>query len=57
MNAGLEMIGLRHAGGSEVNRLNAQEGNYAVNEATWIQPILNAIRKDLSNGRTRWEGE
>lgn len=55
LNAGLEMIGLHHAGGSEINKLNGEKGSYAVNEAIWIQPIINAIRKDLSNGRNRWE--
>jgi hypothetical protein len=55
LNAGLEMIGLHHAGGSEINRLNGNEGTYAVNEAIWIQPIINAIRSDIAKGRSRWK--
>jgi hypothetical protein len=54
LNAQLEMVGLHHAGGSEINKLNGKEGTYAVNEAVWIQPILNAIREDLQNDRYRW---
>ena len=57
LNASLEMIGLHHAGGTEINRLNGQPGSYAVNEAIWIQPILNSIKLDLANGRRRWFGD
>lgn len=55
LNAGLEMIGLHHAGGTEINRLNGEKGTYAVNEAIWIQPIINAVRKDLAVGQNRWK--
>ncbi len=55
LNAGLEMIGLHHAGGTEINRLNGELGSYAVNEAIWIQPIINAIRRDLAAGVDRWK--
>lgn len=55
LNAGLEMIGLHHAGGTEINRLNGEVGTYAVNEAIWIQPIINAIRVGLAAGKGRWE--
>ena len=54
LNAGLEMIGLHHAGGTEISRLNGEPGNYAVNEAIWIQPIINAVKRDLSAGCDRW---
>ncbi|MCT4654288.1 MAG: serine protease [Cohaesibacter sp.] len=54
LNAQLEMVGLHHAGGSEISKLNGKDGTYAVNEAIWIQPILNAIRTDLEDGRNRW---
>lgn len=57
LNASLEMIGLHRAGGTEINRLNGQPGSYAVNEAIWIQPILNSTRLDLANGRCRWGGD
>lgn len=57
LNAQLEMVGLHHAGGSEINKLNGKVGTYAVNEAIWIQPILNAIRQDLQAGRVRWIGD
>jgi len=57
LNAGLEMIGLHHAGGSEMKRLNGETGTYAVNEAIWIQPIINAIRTDLAAGKCRWESK
>lgn len=54
LNAELDMVGLHHAGGSEINRLNGELGTYAVNEAIWIQPILNAIRKNLAQKKKRW---
>ncbi len=54
LNAGLEMIGLHHAGGTEISRLNGEPGKYAVNEAIWVQPIINAIRRDLVAGVDRW---
>jgi tetratricopeptide repeat protein/trypsin-like peptidase len=54
LNAQLEMVGLHHAGGSEITMLNGKDGTYAVNEAIWIQPILNAILSDIQEGRDRW---
>lgn len=56
LNAELDMIGLHHAGGTTINKLNGDSGKYAVNEAIWIQPILNAARADIKNQKSRWDG-
>ncbi|WP_298854755.1 serine protease [uncultured Ruegeria sp.] len=53
LNAKLKMIGLHHAGSDELDRIDGEPGHHAANEAIWIVAILNAIRDDLSQGRTR----
>lgn len=53
LNASLKMIGLHHAGSEQLERIDGESGHHAANEAIWIVAILNAIRKDLKESRTR----
>ncbi len=53
LNALLKMIGLHHAGGEAIARIDGEDGHHAANEAIWIVAILNAIRHGLQTGETR----
>lgn len=48
-NKNWELIGLHHAGGMNMPRLNGQSGRYPANEGLWIQSIVEAIK--LNAGR------
>jgi S1-C subfamily serine protease len=43
-----QVIGLHHAGGEYVRKLNGQPGTYAANEAIWIQSIAKAMAENFS---------
>jgi hypothetical protein len=43
-----QVIGLHHAGGEYVRKLNRQSGTYAANEAIWIQSIAKAMADSFS---------
>jgi S1-C subfamily serine protease len=43
-----QVIGLHHAGGEYVRKLNGQSGTYAANEAIWIQSIAKAMADGFS---------
>lgn len=38
-NQDWELIGIHHAGGTDIPRLNGQPGRYAANEGIWIQSV------------------
>jgi hypothetical protein len=42
-----ELIGLHHAGGGALRRLNGQDGTYAANEGIWIGAIVRALAQAL----------
>ncbi len=47
-NSQWKLIGLHHAGGTVMPKLNDKEGSYAANEGLWIQSIRSAIADHLS---------
>jgi V8-like Glu-specific endopeptidase len=49
-NSEWKLIGLHHAGGYALQRLDGQPGTYAANEGIWIQRIVEAIRASPING-------
>lgn len=50
-NSGWKLIGLHHAGGLNMRKLNGKEGTYAANEGIWIQAILRQLAQELADRR------
>jgi S1-C subfamily serine protease len=47
---GWKVIGLHHAGGEFMSKLNSKSGSYAANEGIWIQSIRNGLASSLDAG-------
>lgn len=45
-NSQWKLIGLHHAGGKEMLKLNKKGGTYAANEGLWIQSIIEKMKED-----------
>jgi hypothetical protein len=43
-----DLIGLHHAGGSNMRKLNGKSGTYAANEGIWIHSVLKAVANELN---------
>ena len=43
------LIGMHHAGGRNMRRLNGKEGTYEAKEGIWIQAILRQIATDIQD--------
>jgi S1-C subfamily serine protease len=47
---GWKVIGLHHAGGEFMSKLNSKSGSYAANEGIWIQSIRKGLASSLDAG-------
>ena len=45
-NSQWKLIGIHHAGGTEMFRLNNKEGTYEANEGLWIKSIIQKMKED-----------
>ena len=52
-NSDWELIGLHHAGGTQLARLHGRPGTYAANEGIWIEAIRAALQRELPSRRRR----
>ncbi|ABV38353.1 hypothetical protein Ssed_3749 [Shewanella sediminis HAW-EB3] len=43
-----KLIGIHHAGGEKLQRLNNKKGFYQANEGIWIQTIINKLNSDFN---------
>ncbi len=44
------LIGVHHAGGEAMPKLNGQAGTYEANEGIWVQAIREALEQELKRG-------